>query len=302
MFGKAWGTIMQAYLVGSPLLAIVLLSCPLAGADSSVAIYGRGTHKITVATGSPGEVGLLEALANAFNRTHDSTVCWRRAGSGESLELLRQKQVDVVLVHAPEAERKAVEQGWGACRTLIGANEFYLVGPKKDPAGVSSTTSVVDAYTRIARTQSTFLSRGDNSGTHQKELSLWEQAGIQTQGSWYVVTHDFMLETLKKADELQAYFMTDSSTWVIGKRGLPNLVVLLKGDPSLINIYHGLCQPDDAPAARRAESSFSSLSHRRKGRESFASSARTNTVNRCTAMPDRYNGLPSESAQRRGNS
>ena len=124
---------MQPHLVGSPLLAIVLLSCPLAGADWSVAIYGRGTHKITVATGSPGEVGLLEALAIAFNRTHDSTVCWRRAGSGESLELLRQKQVDVVLVHAPEAERKAVEQGWGACRTLIGANEFYLVGPRRIP-------------------------------------------------------------------------------------------------------------------------------------------------------------------------
>ena len=121
---------MKAYLAGSPLLAIVLLSCPLAGADSSVAIYGRGTHKITVATGSPGEVGLLEALANAFNRTHDSTVCWHRAGSREIAGIVAAETSGRRPGSRSEAERKAVEQGWGACRTLIGTNEFYLVGPQ----------------------------------------------------------------------------------------------------------------------------------------------------------------------------
>jgi tungstate transport system substrate-binding protein len=187
----------------------------------------------------------VQALASAFNQTHDTTVCWRKAGSGESLDLLRNGEVDVILVHAPEAERVAVDQGWAVCRTLLGSNEFLLVGPKDDPADVSTATSVTDAFARIARGRATLVSRGDNSGTHQRELAIWDKTGIEPRGEWYVVTHDFMLETLKLADSRRAYFMTDSSTWAIAGKGLRNLVVLQRGDPLLLNIYHGLCQPEN---------------------------------------------------------
>lgn len=91
--------------------------------------------------------------------------------------------------------------------------------------------------------KSNFLSRGDNSGTNKKELAIWKKAGITPEGDWYIITKEFMMATLKKADQVNGYFMTDSSTWVAGKKNLKNLKVLFKGDPVLINTYHGLCQP-----------------------------------------------------------
>ena len=130
--------------------------------------YGHGAHTLVVATGSPGELGLLRPLAEEFARQSDVTVLWRKAGSGRSLELLRAKQVDAVMVHAPAAERHAVAAGWADIRTLIGCNEFYIVGPADDPAGIRSATSAVDSYRRIARAGASFLSRGDNSGVRLK--------------------------------------------------------------------------------------------------------------------------------------
>jgi tungstate transport system substrate-binding protein len=226
------------------LLAVV--DRPLVGAEEYNAVYGDGAHGLTVATGSPGELGLLEALAKSFNRKHDTTIRWKKAGSGKSLALLKERKVDVVLVHAPEAERKAVAAGWAERRTLIGSNQFYLIGPKEDPAGVSKAVSAVDAYARVARAKATFLSRGDNSGTHQKEMAIWKEAGIKPSGSWYVTTKDFMLATLRKANERKAYFMTDSSTWVSARAKLGRLGVLYQGDSVLVNVYHALCQPEGA--------------------------------------------------------
>jgi tungstate transport system substrate-binding protein len=115
-----------------------------------------------------------------------------------------------------------------------------------DPAGISAATSAADAYAKIAKAEANFLSRGDNSGTNKKELAIWKKAGIEPDGAWYIITKDFMMATLKKADAEKGYFMTDSSTWVAGKKDLKNLVVLFRGDPFLINTYHGLCQPEGA--------------------------------------------------------
>ena len=212
--------------------------------------YGHGAHTLVVATGSPGELGLLRPIAEEFARRTDATVLWRKAGSGRSLELLRSKQVDVVMVHAPAAERHAVAAGWADNRTLIGCNEFYIVGPADDPAGIQSATSAVDSYRRIARFKASFLSRGDNSGTHKKELAIWRAAGVSPDGLWYVETGDFMRATLQRANAKKAYFMTDSSTWIATRKRLPNLRVLFRGDPVLVNVYHALCQPPGAtPAA-----------------------------------------------------
>ncbi len=187
---------------------------------------------------------MLEKLADAFNAQFDTAMCWVKAGSGKSLSLLKEQQVDVVMVHAPAAEKQAVADGWAVKRTLIGSNEFYIVGPKNDPAGIAGATNAAEAYARIAKANSPFLSRGDNSGTHKKELAIWQQAGIEPGSDCYVITRDFMMATLKKADEINGYFMTDSSTWVAGKKDLSNLAVLFKGDPFLINTYHALCQPE----------------------------------------------------------
>jgi tungstate transport system substrate-binding protein len=229
------------------LVAVLALLVSTGWADSSCkAVYGDGEAQLRLATGSPGELGLVEVLADAFNREHGTSICWKKAGSGKSLQLLKDKEVDVVMVHAPAAEKKAVAEGWAIKRSLIGSNEFYIVGPAEDPAGIAGAESAADAYARIAKAQAPFMSRGDNSGTHKKEMFIWESAGIQPSGDWYKVTNTFMLATLRQANEAGGYFMTDSSTWVAAKKEMTNLKVLFRGDPVLINTYHALCQPAGA--------------------------------------------------------
>ena len=214
-------------------------------AEQYDAAYGTGKCVLTVATGSPGELGLLEALAQAFNKRHNATIRLKKAGSGMALRLLHDKKVDVALVHAPDAERRAVDEGWAADRTLIGCNQFFIVGPKDDPAGIAKARSAVEAFQRIAKAKALFLSRGDNSGTHKKELAIWEHAGIVPSGAWYVATRDFMLASLRQANDRGGYFMTDSSTWFTARAEMKRLNVLFRGDPMLVNIYHGLCQAPD---------------------------------------------------------
>jgi tungstate transport system substrate-binding protein len=234
-------------------------------AGECTAVYGDGTHQIRLATGSPGELGLLERLSEAFLSRQQASICWKKAGSGASLKFLKGKEVDLVLVHAPVAEKKAVEEGWAVKRTLIGSNEFYIVGPKDDPAGISEAESAVEAYAKIAAAQAKFLSRGDNSGTHKKEMALWEKSGVIPVGDWYITTKAFMMATLIKADKINGYFMTDSSTWVAGKMGLKNLRVLFRGDPFLINTYHGLCQPNGATPGWELSSKFIDFLSSEKG-------------------------------------
>ena len=239
---------------------------PLSAAEPYDAVYGEGSHALTVATGSPGELGLLGALAEAFNKTHDTTIRWKKAGSGASLKLLKEKKVDVVLVHAPEAEQQAIEEGWAVGRTLIGSNEFYLVGPAHDPAGVSKAKTAAEAYRRIDRAQATFFSRGDGSGTHKKEMAIWQTADIAPSGAWYVVTHDFMLATLRRANQQGGYFMTDSSTWAAAGAEFPNLDVLFRGDPVLVNVYHALGQPNGATPGQPYGAEFVEFLRSKKAR------------------------------------
>ncbi|MGA9755126.1 MAG: substrate-binding domain-containing protein [Desulfobaccales bacterium] len=211
-------------------------------------VYGQGQEKFTLATGSPGELGLLEALAAGFDKAMQGriTLQWIKAGSGESLQLLKDKKVDMIMVHAPAAEQQAVREGWATDRTLIGSNEFFLVGPASDPARIAEAKSALEAYRRIANAQAKFFSRGDNSGTHKKELHIWKEAGIKPGGDWYIVTKDFMTATLKRADQEKGYFMVDSSTWVAEKKAAPNLKILYQGDKMLVNTYNALCQPAGA--------------------------------------------------------
>jgi len=237
-------------------ISLVLFVTASFAQDGCKAIYGDGPNRIRLATGSPGELGLLKVLAEAFNKKYDTSICWIKAGSGKSLKLLNAKQADLIMVHAPAAEKKAVQEGWAIKRTLIGSNEFYIVGPENDPADIKQAKSAADAYARIAKRQAKFLSRGDNSGTHKKEMAIWAKADIEPSGQWYIVTKDFMMATLKKANDINGYFMTDSSTWVAGKKDLGNLRVLFRGDSFLINTYHGLCQPEGATSAQTYAAKF----------------------------------------------
>ena len=238
------------------LVLCLLVSLPVLANEKCKAVYGTGSHTFSLATGSPGELGMLKALTDVFNSKYETSMCWRKAGSGKSLQLLKQKEVDVVMVHAPAAEKQAMKEGWAIKRSLIGSNEFYIVGPKNDPANISNVKSAAEAYANIAKTKAKFYSRGDNSGTHKKEMAIWKQAGIQPAGDWYVITKKFMMATLKIANETNGYFMTDSSTWVAAKKEMNNIKILFRGDPFLINTYHALCQPDGATAGQPYAAKF----------------------------------------------
>lgn len=244
-------------LLSIVLAFFILFAGAIAAADQQCTeLYGNSNRKFSLATGSPGELGLLKALAGEFNKTHGTAMCWKKAGSGASLKLLKEKGVDMVMVHAPAAEKKAVQEGWAVKRILIGSNEFYIVGPKDDPAGIAKAKSAPEAYRKIAEAEAKFFSRGDNSGTHKKEMDVWKNAGIEPSGEWYIVTKAFMMATLKRAGAEKGYFMTDSSTWVAAKTETPNLTILFRGDPFLVNTYHALCQPEGATPGQEYASKF----------------------------------------------
>jgi len=229
--------------------------------------YGQGPNKFSLATGSPGELGLLKVLGEQFAKKNNTTLCWVKAGSGESIKLLREKKVDMIMVHAPAAEKKAVEEGWATKRALIGSNEFYIVGPANDPAGIKKAKTAAEAYALIAKSQSKFFSRGDNSGTHKKEMDAWEKANITPAGDWYIVTKDFMMATLKRADAEKGYFMTDSSTWVSAKKQMKNLHILFRGDVFLVNTYHTLLQPESATPGQKYASKFIDFVNSKEGQK-----------------------------------
>jgi len=231
--------------------AVLAASLWVGGAQAKemkiTATYDHGGTPFTLATGSPGELGLLKALAAAFAKQTPATLKWVKAGSGASLKLMKAKKVDMVMVHAPTAEAAAVKDGWAKARTLIGSNEFYIVGPKADPAGIKGAKTAAEAYARIAKAKANFVTRGDNSGTHKKELRIWKAAGVTPAGTWYVVTKDFMTASLMKANAIGGYFMTDSSTWVAERKAASKLAVLFKGDQVLVNTYHALLSAADTP-------------------------------------------------------
>ncbi len=232
-------------------------ACGMSSKDATGdGIYGDGARMFTVAAGSPGELGLLKALAEEFNRTHGTFLRWIKAGSGKALGMLKEKKVDMVIVHAPAAEEEAVREGWAIKRTRIGSNEFLIAGPGNDPAGIAGAGSAAEAFGKIAGAGARFFSRGDNSGTHRKEMEVWKKAGIEPSGGWYVRTGTFMTAALRRADEGQGYFMTDSSTWTAARKEMRHLKVLFRGDPFLVNTYHALCQPGGATPGQQEASRF----------------------------------------------
>lgn len=217
------------------------------GDPSPAATWGTGPNVLRIATGSPGELGLLEAISTAFATRNDASVVWYRAGSGQAMTLLRERRVDMVLAHAPPAERRAVQEGWATGRQIIGSNEFWIVGPASDPARIGEARDAVEAFRRIEAARAKTVTRADNSGTHQKEMEIWRLAGLTPQGDWLIATRDFMTASLRRANAEGAYFLTDSSTFVAERAALPNLRVLFRGGQVLMNPYHTLWLTDPTP-------------------------------------------------------
>ena len=196
-------------------------------------------HIVVQSTTSTQNSGLLDAILPKFTEKTGIEVRVVAVGTGQALKNARNGDGDVLLVHAKPAEKTFVEEGYGVKRHDLMYNDFVIVGPDGDPAGVAGMTDAVAALQEIAEAEATFASRGDDSGTHKKELSLWQQAGLdptQASGGWYRETGSGMGATLNAAVGMDAYTMTDRATWIaFGNKG--DFRVLVEGDEALFNQY-----------------------------------------------------------------
>ncbi|MGH8504085.1 MAG: substrate-binding domain-containing protein [Gammaproteobacteria bacterium] len=213
------------------LILTALMGLPLAGGA-----IAQDKFIVLASTTSTEASGLFEYLLPMFQKKTGVEVRVVAVGSGEALELGRNGDADALLVHHPEGEQEYMQAGYGIDRRDLMYNDFIIVGPKSDPAGIEGMKDALVAYKSIAESESPFASRGDDSGTHAKELLMWEAAGIEPEGEWYRELGTGMGETLNTAAGMDAYTMTDRGTWAnFGNR--QNLVVLVEGDPELYNPY-----------------------------------------------------------------
>jgi tungstate transport system substrate-binding protein len=195
-------------------------------------------------TTSTADSGLLDAIIPAFEEEYNATVDVVAVGTGQALEMGENGDADVILVHARAREDAFVAEGFGINRRDVMYNDFVVVGPESDPADIAGTPLAADAFAAIAEAEAPFASRGDDSGTHTKEMIIWEQAGIEPSGDWYNSLGQGMGPTLIAADELEAYTLTDRGTYLSMNEELPDLEVLVGGDsieenadPLLLNPY-----------------------------------------------------------------
>jgi tungstate transport system substrate-binding protein len=197
--------------------------------------------------------GLLARLLPAFTKATGITVQTIAVGTGMALKHGENGDVDVVLVHARADEERFVQHGFGSDRREVMYNDFVIVGPSGDPAGVAVCSSAVQALSRIAASRATFISRGDLSGTHKKELELWSAAGIKPQGGWYIEAGQGMEQVLIITAEKQAYTLTDRGT-LIAVKSTATLKPLYSGDPKLFNQYGVIAvNPARHPHVRAAD-------------------------------------------------
>lgn len=230
--------------------AIAILAFFIAGCGSPSASPDR---PITLAaTTTIEDTGLLEALLEAFHESHrDIRVRAMTGGTGEMLELARRGDVDVVLSHDPAAEEEFVREGHGAERRDLMENDFIIVGPAADPAGIRGMRDAPAALRRIAEAGAIFISRGDESGTHRAERRLWTLAGLEpiagngSKDRWYVEAGVGMAEALRLASERRAYILTDRATFLVLGESIA-LDLRVEGDPRMLNRY-GVVRVADSP-------------------------------------------------------
>lgn len=215
----------------------LILTLSLAWLTPVSAANDSQTKIIRLATTTSTEnSGLLSILLPRFTQQTGYRVHVIAVGTGKALRMGRDGDVDVVLVHAPKAEAEFVANGFGAQRHSVMYNDFVLIGPADDPAGINTALNVTDAMHRIADHNALFISRGDNSGTHKKELTLWDSIQLQPGSKWYREAGQGMGKVIQIADELGAYTLTDRGTW-LAYRDKSSLRLLFAGDSPLHNPY-----------------------------------------------------------------
>ena len=206
---------------------------------ASVIAHGaesKAKNIILSTTTSTQDSGLLDVLVPLFEKQTGYSVKTISVGTGQALALAAKGDADVALVHAPSLEKKYVAEGTLLNRRLVMYNDFIIIGPSDDPAKIKSVKSALAALKSIEQTKARFVSRGDNSGTHNLEKSLWQQAGIQPKGAWYIESGQGMGATLGIANEKNAYTLTDRGTY-LALRQRVTLPILVEGDKVLLNIY-----------------------------------------------------------------
>ncbi len=213
-------------------------------------------HFITLAsTTSTEQSGLFEYLIPIFTRETHITVHVVAVGTGQALQIGERGDADALLVHDPAGEQKFVADGFGVDRRAVMHNDFVIVGPKADPAGIAKTPDVIEVFRRIAAAKAPFGSRGDDSGTNRMELRLWKDAGIDPKqgGSWYRELGSGMGPTLNTSAGMNAYTLADRATWANFKNR-QDLVILVQGDKRLLNPYSTiLVNPTRFPTLKTAD-------------------------------------------------
>src|SRR5262247_1079872 len=213
----------------------VLLSGLILGRTAQAA-EPKDKNVILSTTTSTQDSGLLDVLVPLFEKQTGYSVKTVSVGTGQALAQAAKGDADVVLVHAPSLEKKYVADGKLLNRRLVMYNDFVIIGPKEDPAKIKSAKTALAALKLIEQSKSPFVSRGDNSGTHNLEKTLWKETGIQPKGDWYIEAGQGMGATLNIANERNAYTITDRGT-LLALRNRVNLPILVEGDKALLNIY-----------------------------------------------------------------
>ena len=228
-------TLRNTFLSLLLLLVLVLTACASV-APTAEAL--ANPNIILATTTSTQDSGLLDVLVPMFEEQTGYTVQTVAVGSGEAMKMGEEGNADVLLVHAPSSEVTFMEGGHGKDRFLVMHNDFILAGPASDPAGIKGMSSAADAFKAIHATGSLFITRGDDSGTHKKELTLWTAAELDPAGQpWYTETGQGMGASMIVASEKEAYILTDRATYLANKDSY-QLELLVEGDTSLLNIYH----------------------------------------------------------------
>ncbi len=201
-------------------------------------VEARRKPLLTLAsTTSTQDTGLFDVLIPTFEQKYNCRVRVIAVGTGHAIRLARDGNADVLLVHDRVAEERFVADGFGVERLDVMHNNFLLVGPKNDPANAKGLDDAAVAFKKISETNSPFISRGDNSGTHKKEISIWEKSGIKPGGKWYIESGSGQETTLRIANEKKAYCLVDSGTWLYIQKEIDALAKIAEGDSILHNPY-----------------------------------------------------------------
>ncbi|WP_435196481.1 substrate-binding domain-containing protein [Natronomonas sp. EA1] len=212
------------------------------GSQSQSASIGDG-ELVLATTTSTYDTGLLDALNPVFEKQYDATVKTLPQGTGAAIQTAANGDADVILVHARGAEDEFLKAGHGVNRRDVMYNDFVVVGPADDPAGISGMESATEAFATIAETESLFVSRGDDSGTNKKELNVWAEAGIDPSGQWYQAVGKGMGDTLVQADQSGGYTLSDRGTYLATKDNISLEIHVqgpLEGGPEILKNPYGV--------------------------------------------------------------